>query len=61
MPFRLRNAPSVFQHIMNAAMADMAEYAAEYIDDTIIFSMNVEHHLKHLQTVFARIRDMGSR
>ena len=30
-----------------------------YIDDIVIFSKTIEEHIKHLETVFARLADFG--
>jgi len=38
MPFNLRNAPAVFQFLMEKVLADNHEYARTYIDDIVIFS-----------------------
>lgn len=45
MPFRLTNAPSVFQRLMEKALAglnleDGPDFVAVYIDDAIVFSVH---------------------
>ena len=58
MPFGLCSAPPVFQELMNRVLGDaINEYAFAYIDDIIIYSPNVETHIKHLQNVFNKLRD----
>ena len=57
MPFGLKNAPSVFQRLMNSMLANMASFAAAYIDYVVIFSTNFEEHLNHLEAVFTRLEE----
>ena len=59
MPFGLKNAPSLFQRMMNAALADMASFAAAYIDDIVVFSLNFDEHLSHLEAVLIRMGELG--
>jgi hypothetical protein len=49
MPFGLKNAPSEFQNIMNDIFYPYAEFAICYIDDVLIFSQNIDQHIKHLR------------
>ena len=59
MPFGLKNAPSVFQRLMNAIVADLTEYAAAYINNLIIFSETFGDHIQHLRTVLQRLQETG--
>ena len=59
MLFGLKNAPSVFQRLMNAVVADMTEYAAEYFNDPIIFNETFGDHIQHLRTVLLRLQETG--
>ena len=59
MPFGLKNAPSVFQRMMNAALADMASFTAGYIDDIVVFSLNFDERLSHLEAVLIRMGELG--
>ena len=59
MPFGLNNAPSVFQRFMNSMLADMASFAAAYIDDIVIFSTNLEEHQNYIEAVFTRLEETG--
>jgi len=52
MPFRLTNAPSVFQRFVNEIFADLLDvYVLVYLDDILIFSDNMADHKKHVKEV----------
>ena len=64
MPFGLRNAPSVFQRLMQRVLAGLnpengPDYVSVYLDDILIFSRTLEDHLKHLMEVFKRLLAAG--
>ena len=59
MPFGLKNAPSVFQRLMNSMLADMARFSAAYIDDIVVFSKTFEEHIVHLEAVYSRLEETG--
>ena len=51
--FGLYNAPSTFQHLMNAVMHGYIEdFALVYLDDILVFSNNEDEHKAHLCRVF---------
>ena len=56
MPFGYRNGPSIFQRVMQNMLAPFLWiFALVYIDDIVIFSLNFEDHLVHLDKVFSAI------
>ena len=59
MPFGLKNAPAVFQRLMEAVLRGCYHCSAPYIDDVIIFSENVEEHMQHLRCVLAALSAAG--
>ena len=60
MPFGLANDPSHFQRAMDQVFQDyLGKFVMVYIDDIVIFSKTIEEHIKHLETVFARLADFG--
>jgi hypothetical protein len=56
LPFGLKNSPPSFQRAMNLIFANL-ENVLVYMDDIIVFSDNLEEHLKHLKTVFERLKN----
>lgn len=53
MPFRLYNAPSTFQRLMEIVLSTLHwTTCLVYLDDIIIFSRTVEEHLERLKEVF---------
>ena len=44
MPFGLKNAPAVFQLLMEKALVSCKDFSAVYIDDIIIFSSCWDEH-----------------
>jgi len=59
LPFGLVQSPSQFQACMNKVLRGCEKYAIPYVDDIIVFSKNLEDHLKHIQEVFDRLRQNG--
>ena len=64
MPFRLCNAPAVFQKLMQRVLLGLnpeagPDYVAVYLDDVLVFSRTIDEHLKHLNSVINRSREAG--
>ncbi len=49
MPFELKNAPAIFQVVVEQVLAPVARVASNYIDDVVVFSRSWDDHLKDLQ------------
>jgi hypothetical protein len=49
LPFGLKNAPLEFQNIMNDIFNKYPEFIIVYIDDVLVFSKNIDQHIKHLR------------
>ncbi|KAK3548636.1 hypothetical protein QTP70_015936, partial [Hemibagrus guttatus] len=48
MPYRLTNAPTVFQSLINEIFPDMLnQFVIAYIDDILIYSKSREEHVTH--------------
>ena len=62
MPFGLCNAPATFQRLMTQVLADLEwGICFVYLDDILVASQTFEEHLKHLESVFKRLRKAGLR
>lgn len=60
LPFGLRNAPAMFQRMMDKMLGSLRWQAAlVYIDDVIVFSASWADHLAHLRTLFRAARKIG--
>ncbi|KAA0058436.1 Enzymatic polyprotein [Cucumis melo var. makuwa] len=59
MSFRLKNAPSEFQKIMNDIFNQYQEFTIVYIDDVLVFSNTVDQHFKHLRVLLNAIKSNG--
>ena len=58
VPFGLKNAPPYFQRRMDQVLRDNP-FCRCYIDDIVIWSRNVEEHVKRLSMVFQRLQEAG--
>ena len=57
MPFGLKNAPAVFQRIMEEVLGEqLRKNALVYIDDVTIYSETEEEHMLHLEEFFKRMK-----
>ena len=59
MPFGLRNAPSVFQRVMEIVLKSCYHCCVPYIDDVVVFSGDGADHVKHLREVLVALRQYG--
>ncbi|CAI5460577.1 unnamed protein product [Closterium sp. Yama58-4] len=58
MPFGMKNAPALFQRVMDSVLRNVPA-AACYIDDVVVFSASAEQHVKDVSDTLAAIRDAG--
>ena len=56
-PFGLAQAPAYFQRLVNEVLSGLT-FAFGYLDDVLVFSPDMETHLKHLRSLFKRLRSM---
>ena len=53
--FGLTQAPAYFQRLVHQVLEGLT-FAFGYLDDILIFSKNMEEHLKHVEILFQRLR-----
>ena len=56
LPFGLKNAPGDFSRIMQQVVEDL-KFLDYYLDDLYVFSTSFEEQIKHLRSLFTRIRE----
>lgn len=56
MAFGFKNAAQTFQRLIDEVTRDL-DFVFAYIDDILIASSTEMEHIKHLQTIFERLRD----
>lgn len=62
MPFGLKNAPSIFQRVMDDVLrAYIGKICFVYIDDIIIVGETFEEHLENIKTIFETLRSANFR
>ena len=62
IPFRLMNAPSVFQRLMTFVLMGLnpkggPDFVAVYIDNVLVFSQTLEDDIEHLKLVVALLQE----
>ena len=53
LPFGVGIGVQTFSFVINKAIGQCSDFAANYLDDIIVFSRTVEDHIDHLEKVFA--------
>ena len=62
MPFRLCNAPTTFQRLMQKCLGELnLTHCLIYLDDVIVLSKTEEEHLQHLHIVFNHLWEYNLR
>ena len=54
-PFGLAQAPAYFQRLVNEVLSGLT-FAFGYLDNILVFSPDMETHLRHLRSLFERLR-----
>ena len=58
MPYGLKNAPATFQRLMNRVV-DGIPNCTVYIDDVVIYDIDWEEHLDHVEQLVRRLDEAG--
>lgn len=62
MPFGLKNAPGIFQRVMDDVLREfIGKICHIYIDDIIIFSKTFEEHMEHIKIILETLRKANFR
>jgi hypothetical protein len=60
MPFGLKNAPPTFQRMMNEILREwLDDFVVVYIDDIMIYSKTFEEHLKHIEKILKKLKEVN--
>ncbi len=59
MPFGLKNAPAMFQSLMETVLKECLVFASVYIDDVLIYSSSWSEHLQHIEQVLVALKEAG--
>ncbi|KAL4152656.1 hypothetical protein QTP88_000489 [Uroleucon formosanum] len=60
VPFGLKGAPETFQRLMNTVLTGLNGLKAfVYLDDIIIYALNITDHSKKLEEVFKKLREFN--
>jgi hypothetical protein len=59
MPFRLTNAPTTFQSIINKALHEYLDiFVTTYLDNILVYSRRTkEEHIKHVKKVLRKLKE----
>ena len=55
--FGLAQAPAYFQRLVNEVLSGLT-FAFSYLDDILVYSPDMETHLKHLRQLFMKLREV---
>ena len=58
-PFRLSQAPTYFQLLIDKVLMGCGKFAMGYLDEIIIFSNNQIEHLQHIEEICNRLECCG--
>ena len=58
LSFGLTNAPATFMTMMNDIFREfLKEFVIIYLDDILVYSQDMDDHLKYLKIVFDKLRE----
>ena len=56
LPFGIGIGVQTFSYVINKAIGHCSDFAANYLDDTIVFTRTAEDHMEHLERIFAALQ-----
>ena len=56
LPFRIGIGVETFSFVINKAIGHCSDFAANYLDDIIVFSRTTEDHTEHLEKIFKALQ-----
>ena len=56
LPFGIGIGVQTFSFVINKAIGHCSDFAANYLDDIIVFSRTAEDHMEHLEKIFEALR-----
>ena len=56
VPFGLTQAPAYFQRLIGEVLKGLS-FTFGYLDDILIYSPDIDTHLKHMRIIFQRLRE----
>ena len=56
LPFGIGIKVQTFSFVINKAIGHCSDFAANYLDDIIVFSRTAEDHMEHLERIFAALQ-----
>ena len=56
LPFGIGIGVQTFSFVINKAIGHCSDFAANYLDDIIVFSRTAEDHMEHLEKIFKALR-----
>ena len=56
LPFGIGIGVQTFSFVINKAIGHCSDFAANYLDDIIVFSRMAEDHMEHLERIFAALQ-----
>ncbi len=59
MPFGLKNAPAIFQAVIESVLKPVSSCCRNYVDDVVIYSRTWHEHLTHLRQVIGCLSASG--
>ena len=56
MLFGVKNAPAIFQELMQGVLKNCTDFSTAYMDDVVIYSHSWTDHVKHINRVLTALR-----